>query len=284
MNTETIEYKGYKITVAQDESPENPFEAWDCEPPLLTYYGGRHGYFKSYGGPESIGDIVRLVPLDCFSRGQRVALIKETLNCTLREFAETVRDNSSWNERGSESETRDAFALLVEEQVGREPFGWRDAIAWFEMAESLLTWAGIECVNTQSNGYCQGDSTLVLAIATPEWLKVTGVQPEHVKSSLNASVDLYSAWAWGDVYGVSEIIGPGPNGVCSECDVEFPEEHESGCSVEWTEGEEIENGSCWGFYGSDHEKSGLMEHARSAIDYHIQQQAETALNAPACLI
>ena len=40
-DTETID--GYTVTIEQDEYPENPFEAWDCEPPLLTYYGDRHG-------------------------------------------------------------------------------------------------------------------------------------------------------------------------------------------------------------------------------------------------
>lgn len=260
MNTETIEYKGYKIEVAQDDSPENPFEAWDCEPPLVTYYGGRHGYAKSYqDAPETIGDVVAMLPAACFKRGQRVALIKATLNCTMREFASAKGEFYD--------DTREAFANMVSEQVGAKPEGWRSAIEWFEMAESLLQWAGIECVNTQSNGYSQGDSTLVLAIASPEWLKGTGIKPEHVKSSLQASVDLYGAWAWGDVYGVQSI-----------------HKIETGEDGDESEGEKIEDASCWGFYGRDFEKSGLMEHARGAIDYAIKQEAEMALNGPACLI
>jgi hypothetical protein len=258
MNTETIEYKDYKIEVAQDDSLENPFEAWDCEPPLVTYYGGRHGYAKSYqDAPETWWDVLRMMPEACFKRGQRVALIKAMLNCTLKEFAQEKRRVGFV----------DTMAEMLGEQVGAKPEGWRSAIEWFEMAESLLTWAGIECVNTQSNGYSQGDSTLVLAIASPEWLKETGIKPEHVKSSLQASVDLYGAWAWGDVYGVQSIHK-----------IETDEDGDE------TEGKEIEDASCWGFYGRDFEKSGLMEHARGAIDYAIKQEAETALNEPACLI
>lgn len=268
MITETIEYKGYKIEVAQDGSPENPFEAWDCEPPLVTYYGGMHSYAKSYqDAPETMGDIVRLMPDACFSRGQRVALIKATLNDSLKEFAQRVRGIKSPWHGVSVEDIKGAFIEAVEEQVGQKPEGWRSAIEWFEMAESLLTWAGIECINTQSNGYSQGDSTLVLAIASPDWLKETGIKPEHVKGSLQASVDLYGAWAWGDVYGVQSI-----HKIATD---------EDGDEME---GKEIEDASCWGFYGRDFEESGLMEHARSAIDYAIKQEAETALNEPACLI
>lgn len=258
MNTEPIEYKGYKITIAQDESPENPFEAWDCEPPLLTYYGGRHGDFKAYKGPGSIGDIVSLMPDACFARGQRVALIKAMLNDSMTEFAQRVRDIKSPWHGVSIGDIQAAFIEACEEQVGQKPTGWRDAIEWFELAESLLTWAGIECVNTQSNGYSQGDSTLVLAIATPEWVQTVGAPADSLKCQLEATIDLYSAWAWGDVYGVSEITAPGP----------LDEDGDE------TEGEEIADGSCWGFYGRDHEKSGLMDHARSTIDCHIEQQAK----------
>jgi len=35
--------------------------------------------------------------------------------------------------------------------------------------------------------------------------------------------------------------------------------------------EDMETDSWWGFYGDDHEESGLLEHARNAIDCHIAQ-------------
>lgn len=41
--------------------------------------------------------------------------------------------------------------------------------------------------------------------------------------------------------------------------------------------------SCWGFYGDDHEKSGLLEQARSAVDYAIRQHIiETDTEAMTC--
>lgn len=260
MNTETIEYKCYKIKIAQDEGPENPFEAWDCNPPLLAFYAGRHENLTAYNAPETIGQICDMLPDSLFSRGQRVPLIREYLNCSLKDFAEAHRDNRSWSEPGSIAETRETFARLAEEQVGAKPHGWRDALEWFEMAECLLTYAGIPCLNVQSNGYCQGDSTLLLAIATPAFLAESGVLPENAAACLKSATDLYSAWAWGDVYGVSEITAPGP----------LDEDGDE------TEGEELEHGSCWSFYGRDHEKSGLMEHATSTIDCHIEEQAKEA--------
>jgi hypothetical protein len=252
-------YKGYKIEIKQDQYAENPFEAWDFEPPLIAFYGGRHSEASYYqDAPESWWDILRMLPPAFFNRKNRMAFLREfilPLGLSLRDFAE---------ERQRIGEV-DAIATLLGEYLGEKPQGWRAASEWLEMAESLLKWGGIECLNTQSNGYSQGDSTLLLVIASPKWLEQTGIKAEHVAESLQASADLYGAWVWGDVYGISAIYAPN-------------EEDED------AQGEKISEGSCWGFYGRDHEKSGLMEHARSAIDWHLENKAQTALNEPACLI
>ena len=252
MNTETIEHKGYKIEIATDDSPENPFESWDCEPPLLTYYGGRHGYVKTYqNAPSSWWDILRLLPDSVWTRVGRVAFYREFI----APLGVSVRDYVEERQRVGDV---DAVAEYLCENLGAEPTGWGSAVDWFEMAESLLKFAGIACLNTESTGYSQGDSTLVLAIATPAWLRLTGVSAENAPSQLEGAVDLYSAWAWGDVYGIASITSP--------------------------DGEELDHGSVWGFYGSDHEESGLLESARDSIENHIRDTEETALNEPACLI
>lgn len=256
MNTETIEYKGYKIKIAQDEGPENPFEAWDCEPPLLTFYGGRHSYAKAYNDvPESWWDVLRLLPDAIWKRGQRVAFLKEfilPLGVSMREYVEEVRANGEI----------DACAEILGDKLGTKPEGWRSAREWFEMAESLLKYGNVPCLYEQSNGYSQGDSTLCLVVLTPEWIKKVGVAPEHFDGCMKSAVELYSAWAWGDVYGVCEITAPRPDD---------------------EDGEELEHGSCWGFYGRDHEKSGLMEHATSTIDCHAKKLAEEAQDLESAL-
>lgn len=263
MSTDTCTYKGYKIKIEQDQDAQNPFEAFDCEPPMLTYSGCRHGYAKAYGdAPETIREVLHLLPADTWARGKRMAFLKEFLlpSYTLREIAECSREYDS---------LFDAVDELLSSGEGAKPEGWGSACNWFNLAESLLKWGGIACDYQQSDGYSQGDSTLCLVILTPEWYQLTGAPPENASKDCQSAIDLYSAWAWGDVYGVSEIIAPGA----------LDEDGEE------TEGEELEDGSCWGFYGSDHEKSGLMEHARSSIDYHIGQQREEAerLEAALCI-
>lgn len=237
---DTIQYKGCTINVHQDETPENPFESWDCEPPLLTYYGGRHGYFKAYGEIEDLRDIIAILPDSIFERGERVKFWREYVGSTysLRDVAEMKRDSGMT--------TREAIENLILSSWGYKPDGWRTACEWMELAESLLSLAGIPCYQGQSNGYCQGDSTLVLAIAAPSWVKLVGAPESSLKAQCKGAFDLYSSWAWGDVYG-------------------FTLEDESG--------EEI-NGSCWGFYGSDHKESGLLEAAEGDVDSHLESQAK----------
>jgi len=239
---DTIEYKNCKILIHQDETPENPFESWDCEPPLLTYYGGRHGYFKAYGEIEDLRDIIAIIPDSCFERGERMKLFKEYISdrftrFTLREFAGDIQSNGSF---------KDAFCSILVEYFNDTPSNWRNATEWMELAESLLSLAGITCYQGQSNGYSQGDSTLVLAIATPNWLKTSGVAKRNESSAMKCAFDLYSAWAWGDVYGYT---------------------------LEDENGDELID-SCWGFYGSDHQESGLLEGAQNAIDCHLETQAK----------
>lgn len=239
---ETIEYRGCKICIHQDESPSNPFDEWDCEPPLLTYYGGRHGYLKSYNdAPETWYEVLHLLPSTCFERGKRMELIKQ-LNVSTREFAEMRRDYGD-----------DAYSEALSDQLGRKAEGWGTACEWFEMAEWILNWGGIVAVCEQSTGYSQGDVTLCLAIATPEWVEKVGASADSLKRQMEGTIELYGQWAWGDVYGFT-------------CEDETGEElGEIGDSV-------------WGFYGSDHEKSGLLEGARGAIDSHLAKQEKEAQN------
>ena len=252
MNTDTIEIDGYKVVIAQDEVPENPFENRDCEPPLVTYYGGRHGYAKSYqGAPETMREILHMLPADTWDSGKRVEFFKKFMadKFVLKDVAWEIRRQGN---------TFEAMSDLLSAEYGEKPDGWRSALEWFKLAESLLNYAGIPCQYEQSDGYSQGDSTLCLVVLTPEWFEKSGASPEHSDEICKSAINLCSAWAWGDVYGGSEIIAPGPL-------------DEDGYE---TDGEEVEDSSCWGFYGSDHEQSGLLEHARSMIEWHKEKQAK----------
>jgi len=58
MESET--YKGYEIEIIHDECPENPFEAWDCEPPLaVSYDRDITSYATKYGDVNEIPSFTR---------------------------------------------------------------------------------------------------------------------------------------------------------------------------------------------------------------------------------
>lgn len=113
------------------------------------------------------------------------------------------------------------------------------------LAALAKLWAmqGVEALDSCSSGYSQGDYADVLAVAIPSWAKKVGAPRDTHKRQLEAAVKLYGAWAWGDVYGYV-IDGP--------------------------DGETLD--SCWGYYGSDHDESGLAEAAESAAQ-HIYSDA-----------
>lgn len=102
------------------------------------------------------------------------------------------------------------------------------------LAALAKLWAmqGVEALDSCSSGYSQGDYADVLAVAIPSWAKKVGAPRDTHKRQLEAAVKLYGAWAWGDVYGYV---------------------------IESPDGEHLD--SCWGYYGSDHDESGLSEAA-----------------------
>lgn len=253
MQTESIQLNGYTVKIEQDQFAENPFEAWDCEPPLLAYYdSGRHG-FKAYNdAPSTWREILWILPDSIFERKNRVAFLRRFLpSISPREYVQALRDND-----GSDFE---AFIQLLGDVYEEKPHGWRGANEWLEAAAAILEYGGIPCHFTQSNGYSQGDSTLLLAVATQEWRDKAGFTPGEPlpDGCLESACDLHGFWQWGDVYGVA--------------------------SIEDENGEEIPHGSCWGFYGSDHEKSGLLDHARNAIECHERTQEKEASRLSAAL-
>jgi hypothetical protein len=241
--TDTVLIDGYTVTIATDDCSENPLSAWGCEPPTLTYCEG----LTEYNDAPEIGDLVALIPSIHFVRHNRVKLIREWLNCSLREFAEERRERL-----GKESD-RETFAYLLFEECPKPDSyrSWGSTSEYFDCLESLAKLAGVPCYNGKSNGYCQGHSALVIVFATPDWVKEVGFKdptPELLAGQCKATFDLYSAWAWGDVYGIESITDP--------------------------DGEELEDGSVWGFYGSDHEKSGLLDSARHSIEYAKEYKAK----------
>lgn len=247
MNTETLDLPhGYKAEIATDDTPANPFTDWDCEMPIAVCNLDRHhSRLENYEGDTlSLETLLDLLPRDTWETRTGKREIINALPVPPSTIAEMMRE---WRECFEDAVTR----YVREELTPAQWQGWSAWQEYFDAMESVAALAGIPCHLTQSNGYCQGDCALVFAAALPAWVKAVGAPPETLADQCRATCDLWSAWAWGDVYGIRAIIAP--------------------------DGEELDDGSVWGFYGTDHEKSGLMDCALETVNAHRKYLArETA--------
>lgn len=236
---------GYTATIATDECPSNPFEDFDCEPPMAVYYGSHYGHPARKGTAVNLTDLFDLVPDDAFSFPHKRESIVKAFGRTLEEL------HSELENRGIETPADanpEDWKDVLWEMIPAEPGRYDREDDYFDAMEILAGLANVPCFRGTSRGHSQGDYAEVFLAALPAWIQETGIAAENIPASLKCSFDLYTAWAWGDVYGVSEIIRP--------------------------DGTEIEDGSCWGFYGSHHEASGLMEHCNSAVTWDRSRRLE----------
>lgn len=232
MSEKTITYRGFDIEIIHDDMPCNPFTDWDGDPDLYVYYDG-----CIYAYIDSIAE-------------QRPTLYTPMLT------KKQILDNSEDLKRlfGYATDVSWLELFRVEnwiddriDAVERVNDGLQELLDGeydsnkLEMLFLLYNIAEIDAYLGTSNGYCQGDWAIVLIVATPEWKKQVGIPGEYTEEMFEATLNLYSAWAWGDCYGYR---------------IEFPDDEDS----------------CWGFYGTDHEKSGLLEYAKNAIDCHIEYE------------
>lgn len=256
--TDTLELPhGYTARIANDESPECPWKAWDCEPPITVFNEHKLDFY----GDENIDlpEILRLIPETVWESRNGKRAIMAGMPCDASNVIEAMR--SDW--RGNRQFFREAVEELAAEFA---PDSWRSSHEYFDSMRALASLAGIPCFYGQSNGYSQGDSARVFVALTPAWFTESGCDRDDTENNAaicKAAFDLWSAWAWGDVYGVASIHRPATL-------------DEDGDEIE---GEEIPDGSCWGFYGSDHEKSGLMEHCKGMVAYDLQWLAKESAAA-----
>jgi hypothetical protein len=246
MNTETLELPhGYTAKIATDDCPMNPFTDWDCEPSIAVFNLGRHrGAIDNYKGDElNLTTLIDCLPSEAWTSRQGKRAIMSALDPI------APQDVILEHMRGYCETFEDAIRNIVYESA---PSSWGEATDYFDAMEYVAKLARIPCHSGQSNGYSQGDSALVFTAATPEWRERIGAPLESAAAQCKAGFDLWTAWAWGDVYGVAAIIRP--------------------------DGEETGE-SCWGFYGTDHEQSGLMTFCREAVNSDREALAREALAA-----
>lgn len=237
---ETRAIDGFTVHIYRDTFPSNPWKEWDCEPPIAVY------------SDDGLRDDFRLVAdaLDAVSDwklARHWREIADALGLDAGDLADDVRHRvDTWGGR-----TADARREILQEEMRDRDRSPRKRLDAAETCYRLADWPS---AYRRADGYCQRDWAYVLCVATPEWAKRVGAPAESHERQARTAIDLWQAWAYGDVYGV-EIESP--------------------------DGEDLD--SRWGYYGDDHEKSGLMDFARGAIAAEKRKRVadfEAHLGAP----
>lgn len=246
-------HNGHRIRAVLDQSPSNPFEDGDCNWPIIVRDPDSRGYrsaFITYEfGVKSQGKVG--ADLSFFDRAQLV----HDQHAILKALGWTGS-----SELPTAAMVRAFETYLTEDPVGyctdpdvltdllEQVFDDNSDSEKLEQLTQLYALAGIPAVCTTVTGHSQGDQAEVLAIATPEAQKKFGCTTPPKAEDLKSTAELYGHWAYGDVYGyIVEKIEPG------EDEDDEPEYVE------------IADGSCWGYYGSDHHESGLEEAALECV-------------------
>jgi|GEM_PF-3503490 len=230
---ETIEYRGLTIDVNYDEDASNPIDDFD-EIPFVTYAGdGRT--FINYNDRNAAFPLDYLPALSRDEIKNNIGMVKTILDVSALIYATT-------EERQYGGDSVDMINELIAAKYNDESDTDK-----FDVWVDVLKCKGIAAYTRQIHGFSQGDWGIAMAIATPEWLKLTGVTDPQ--GAMEHSIDLYEHWAFGSCY----------------------------C---WNV-ERIDE-SCAGYYGSDHNESGLLDAAKESIDHYIETNGHPTPVCPAC--
>lgn len=246
---DTIKYRGFDIKVYQDEDAQNPRQWFDNAGHLVF---NEHNYGLGDGDEDS-------VDLDEWLRTQAYELAPEELQEKIDKFDPErgeLADQGVW--------TYDALEKAHDQLMDEARDALKDNLLWApccvftnstQPAVHMGDW-GDPPVGRESDAF----HYITLKEAITEWGDKTTSPTsfddlvnygddekitlrEAAQRCLTTEFSTYEEWCLGDVYGYV---------------------------VEDADEEDVD--SCWGFYGDEHEKSGLLESAKSNIDYHINKE------------
>jgi hypothetical protein len=239
----------FTVRLFHDYGPENPWESWDCQTPVM-YAGGRDSLTVHDSG-DGIADFFGRVSPAWVSRHWRK--VCDLLDVSPVAHDEDAREAVAAYGGGLSDARRDWFAEYME---GTTPGYGVSTSRYLEMLAELYTLAGVPVLSTTVRGYSQGDWLDVLLVATPEHAARCGYDYKRpgfdVAKSLESDAELLRAWAFGDVYGYA-VKGP--------------------------DGETVD--SCSGFYGCyfDGDPNGggyVLAQAAEAVEHAARGAIETA--------
>ncbi len=189
----TEQYKGLTINIMYDDQPQNPFEDWDCEPPLAVYSDRNiTEYATGYGEVNTVPTL---------TRSQIIANKSEILSMLdAPSFFHAVDRNDLAN-----YSIEDIINGRISEYV--DDLGNSDRL---DVLCDLYNMAGMPAVCSDVRGSCQGDWAKVLAVATPEFQEACGNGSDFDWiESLKGSIQLFEDWAFGNVYGYEVLDAEG---------------------------------------------------------------------------
>jgi hypothetical protein len=223
----TEEFNGFTINILPDTDVQNPFDDWDCEPPLAVYSDRSiTEYATGYGEVNRVpyfdnADVLKALPV----------ILELTGKTSIYDLVRTVRQHSTDLTAGIHWEVSDAIDSLSNSDR-------------LEALCSLYNALGIPAVVKTVRGCSQGDYAEVLAVATPEFQEACGNGADFDWiASLEASIQLFEDWAFGNVYGY-EVL-------------DANSEHVD---------------SCWGFFGDYDGEYGALSEAKSIVDHRIERE------------
>lgn len=228
-------YRGFTAYAVQDSDAENPFTAWDTEPPTLVYTGRRDG-FSDYSGDTLENPLAAISDARLARKWAEAA---KALAISADAYALTKASNrADYGTSAADTRREMAEEALADMRNG-------SGSDYLEALATLWRIAGCVAETWSAHGYSQGDYAEGLSVATPEWAKKVGAPKKSHADQCRYAGKLYGYWAFGDVYGY--VVA------------DASDDHLD---------------SCWGFYGDDFEESGLADAAREVVDGIISARAK----------
>lgn len=245
---DTYDIDGFRIKILNDEDPQNPLLDFDTEPPVLVFSDRRiegYAYGKEDGDAITPSEITTAIPED---------KCREILLEITESQDEADEYLSEWGA------PQYALAWFIQDNFATPEY-WSGADKYFDLLETLAKSAGWPCFNGLRRGYVQGSEVRIFVLLTPAWAEVVGLDltDPHAAPQAENAADLYAAWAFGDCYGY-EIYA-----------ITADEDGDDTTG----EGESLE--SLWGYYGREHEESGLLSQARESVQCLVAERDQKRL-------
>jgi len=217
----TEEFNGFTINIMPDTDARNPFEDWDCNPPIAVYAAYNRGideYATQYGNVNS-------VPI----------LTREQIKANLPAILSILDLSSPFALRQYDNlHLVDSINDQISEYV--DDLGDSERL---DVLRDLYNMAGMPAVVKSVHGYSQGDYAEVLAVATPEFQEACGNGSDFDWiPSLESSIQLFGDWAFGNVYGYQIEDENGEEidscwGFYGDYDAPFGAVHEAEAAINW---------------------------------------------------